>query len=554
MNIAKKLLILWISISLAIFTPFANAFNFGNWTKTFSKSYGSQTALGFRTSGKVTPSNPLGLLYSGVTVNAKPSALAKLYKKVGPTAAFAVAVTALIGAVDYVLDPDNNRIIYQDLDEGEVEGWLFQTNYNGIFSGDLPTPAASAEAIKDRVVQYIKHPDYPNCSSPSITMLQIQFDPLKTTTHAWGRATFNLSDCKVSTVSTQTFAVKNNEPPQDKYLSYETIGARVISDADSGSPSAQNDTHDAADPEKWTAPTYPYGNLEPEIDANAKEEECDPKKDAPNSCYRKLGSPLKADPDGTVEVKNPDGTTTKFYPDGTVERSGEAGGINDGIKETTYPDGTKVRTYPDGTKIITKPDGTITTEEPAPPDPNVKDPDGTSVVQAPDGSITKYFPDGSKKTIRPDGSTTLTQPDGTVTVTAPNGDTTTTNPDGTKVTTKADGTKETDTEFKLPKFCDWAAPVCELVDLVKKQFEEPDLPDPEELPDEQFFEPKEIEVDFGGGCPTDVSFDIGVMGFSKTVSFSWQPICDGAVFMNPIMQGIGALAGAYIMFGRGGHG
>lgn len=550
----KRLFITLICLNLAFYSPFANALSFGSWAKTTANSIGSKTALGFKTSGRVTASNPNGLLYSGLTVNANPSALAKVYKKLGPTAGFVAAVTVILGAVDWVLDDANNRIIYREEEDGAEEGWVFETHYSSIKSAPQTTPNASVEQIKPDIAAKLTNDDYPSCSVASATVTITDFDPDKTSTHTYGRVIYELSECSLNRVGGTIYAIPDATQTNEKYLGYEAIAAQSIADADNGSGSAQADTKYAADPDNWTGPTYPYGNLEPEIEANAKEEECNPEKDSANSCYRKLGTPLKADPDGTVEVVNPDGTTTKYFPDGTIERSGDTGGVNDGIKVTTYPDGTKVTTYPDGSKIITKPDGTITTEEPPPPNPDVKDPDGTSVVQAPDGSITKYFPDGSKKTTRPDGSTTTTLPDGTVIVTAPNGDTTTTNPDGSKTTTKKDGTTETDTEFRLPKFCDWAAPVCELVELVKKQFEEPDLPEPEELPQEQLFEPKEVEVDFAGGCPSDVSFDVVVAGFSKNVSFSWQPICDGAIFMNPIMQGIGALAGAYIMFGRGGHG
>ena len=539
----KRFFITLICLNLAFYAPFANALSFGNWTKTFSKSYGSTTALGFRSAGTVSPSNPAGLLYSGVSVKANPSALAKLFKKVGPTAGFTLAVGALLGAVDYVLDPANNQILYEPpIDPNEPFAEYFPlkpTNATGFNDYIL----YSLQEVKDHAIEAIDTV-YSDKSGPTELSHCIDYyfesSPFFRITchvnyHDRGRSGYT------RTINYQP------APKEPKSLGYEDIGAEVINQADQGVSSAQKDTKAAADPDGWTAPTYPYGNLEPEIEANKKEAECDPRKDVENSCYGKVGSPLKADPDGVVEVINPDGSTTKYFPDGSVETSNPV----DGTTTKTYPDGTKTRTAPDGTSITTKPDGTITND----PDPmggvEVRDPDGTSVIAAPDGSITKYFPDGSKKTIQPDGTTRTTKPDGTVTIEAPNGDTVTIAPDGTKTTTKPDGKKEVDTDFKLPKFCDWAFVVCDFIDVVMEQFEEPDLPEREaEEEQEEEFEEKEVEVDFTEGCPANKEFAFGILGFNKTFTFEFKPICDGAIYLNPILQSIGALSAAYIMFGR----
>lgn len=555
-TILKKGLILWLSLSLAVFSPFSNALSFGNWTKTFSKSYGSTTALGFRSAGTVSPSNPAGLLYSGVSVKANPSALSKLYKKVGPTGAFVVAVTAILGAVDWVMDPDNNRVIYQDPEDDVDPEFIYEAYYNpSIVFLNEPNLTSGVDNIKPLILEHLRNrlDGYPDCVITSTSFADLVQRPYGFNNRTKVRNyRLYLSNCGPSSQDFGIFAKRRTEPPNpDKYLGFDAISAEVISSADNGSNSAQNDTRSAADPDGWTLPTYPYGDLEPEIEANKKEEECDPRKDVENSCYGKVGSPLKADPDGTVEVANPDGTTTKYFPDGRIERSGDTGGVNDGIKVTTYPDGTKVTTYPDGSKIITKPDGTITTEEPPAPDPDVKDPDGTSVVQSPDGSITKYFPDGSKKTIQPDGTTRTTKPDGTVIIEAPNGDTVTIAPDGTKTTTKQDGKKEVDTEFKLPKFCDWAKPMCDLAVTITEFLDPPDLPERELPEEEDEIEAVEKEVDFSGQCPAPVSLDYSVLGVSINPSFSFEPVCDAANFINPLMHALGSLSAAYIFFGRG---
>lgn len=559
----KRIFITFLCLNLALFSPLSNALNLGAWTKTFSKSYGSTTALGFKSAGRVTSSNPAGLLYSGVSVSANPSALAKLFKKVGPTAGFTLAVGAILGGVDYVLDPDNNRVIYQFEEETDLTNYTLQAYFVGCDSTGAVTyethlTAAAALAAPDfqecMSVNYAKRDaQHQSCRLDQFTVTltaQASTPPNPPKRFLYADVVGKRINCDRSDdfpgIKIRAIPDLSVQELEERYLSYTDIANKLISQADSGSAQAQADTRDAADPETWDDDNYPYPKLLPLIEENTKEGECDPRKDVPNSCYRKIGSPLTAEPDGSYTTTSPDGSTTTFYPDGSVETSNPI----DDTKTRTYPDGTKTRTAPDGTTITTKPDGTITND----PNPDggtvVADPDGTSVVTSPDGSITKYFPDGSRKTISPDGTTRTTKPDGTVKIETPNGDTVTIAPDGTKITTKPDGSKETDSEFRLPKFCDWAYVVCDFIDVVTEQFEEPDLPDREDQQEEEEFEEKEVEVDFTEGCPANKEFAFGILGFNKTFTFEFKPICDGAIYLNPILQSIGALSAAYIMFGR----
>lgn len=141
-----------------------------------------------------------------------------------------------------------------------------------------------------------------------------------------------------------------------------------------------------------------------------------------------------------------------------------------------------------------------------------------------------------------------------------------------------------DLSLEFPKFCTWAPTVCEAAQVVltfpntltewwetgKTKAEEWALSiseawskvkeeyydQPEENTDTELEIPdleQDIEVDtdisFGGSCPAPLSSDINFMGLNKTIEFSFDPVCQIAEFIKPVVISISAFSAALIVAG-----
>lgn len=142
----------------------------------------------------------------------------------------------------------------------------------------------------------------------------------------------------------------------------------------------------------------------------------------------------------------------------------------------------------------------------------------------------------------------------------------------------------TDLSIEFPVFCGWAPLVCEAAQTVisfpttltdwwetanekadswalsiseawakvKEEYYE----QPEENTDTELEIPdleQEIQVDtdiaFGGSCPAPLSSDINFMGLNKTIEFSFDPVCQIAEFIKPVVISISAFSAALIVAG-----
>lgn len=84
-----------------------------------------------------------------------------------------------------------------------------------------------------------------------------------------------------------------------------------------------------------------------------------------------------------------------------------------------------------------------------------------------------------------------------------------------------------------PGFCSWATVVCDFIDWVKAP--EPETETPEVPFDETFVEQDWSSGIGGGSCPGDVSFTVTLSGASASPSFSYEPICQFATTMRPVI-------------------
>lgn len=149
--------------------------------------------------------------------------------------------------------------------------------------------------------------------------------------------------------------------------------------------------------------------------------------------------------------------------------------------------------------------------------------------------------------------------------------------------TKPNETGGTDLALEFPAFCGWAPTVCqaaqviisfpqkledwykqstkaiseaytyakEQVQAVRDYFKDeptkeddtkldiPDLP----LPDIN------TDINFGGACPVSKTVPVSFVGISTTIEFSFQPLCDIASFIKPVVITISAFSAALIIAG-----
>jgi hypothetical protein len=70
-----------------------------------------------------------------------------------------------------------------------------------------------------------------------------------------------------------------------------------------------------------------------------------------------------------------------------------------------------------------------------------------------------------------------------------------------------------------------------------------------EIPDAE----QDIEVDtdisFGGSCPATLTSQVNFMGINETIEFSFEPVCEIAEFIKPVVISISAFAAALIVAG-----
>lgn len=99
---------------------------------------------------------------------------------------------------------------------------------------------------------------------------------------------------------------------------------------------------------------------------------------------------------------------------------------------------------------------------------------------------------------------------------------------------------------------EWATSISEAWTKVKEEYADK----PEENTDTELEIPdleQDIEVDtdisFGGSCPAPLSSDINFMGLNKTIEFSFDPVCQIAEFIKPVVISISAFSAALIVAG-----
>lgn len=142
------------------------------------------------------------------------------------------------------------------------------------------------------------------------------------------------------------------------------------------------------------------------------------------------------------------------------------------------------------------------------------------------------------------GDTTITTTNTTVTNTYTNGnhtstETTTETPGELPVTEPSPG----GTAGEWPGFCDWASVVCNFIDWFQEPFDAPEVEWP--LIEDQDYE-EEFNYTLAASCPEPYTIELALF---PPVQFNWQPFCDLATFIKPLVLASAAIFAAFISLG-----
>lgn len=112
---------------------------------------------------------------------------------------------------------------------------------------------------------------------------------------------------------------------------------------------------------------------------------------------------------------------------------------------------------------------------------------------------------------------------------------------------KNDKEKEEQKPFELPKFCEWAKPVCDFVEWVKK---EPEQPNNKPIDIDKVEMPKEsVKIDFSATCPPDRGFTFSFVGRQMVFNFSYSNLCKIAISLGSVVKVISTILATYILLG-----
>lgn len=288
----KTIIKIFICLSL-IYTPmFANAANVGGWNLSNAVAQGASTVYDATKNVVINGKDFVKDSWVKITPNA--TQVAKVLARGGAGYALSVAVEQLIGAVDWVLDPANNQIVYSKPDAppcydvsclppSAIQGYVFA---GGPFSGEIVTSLSAACTKFDQHWQ----------SNGGAW---------------WGSTTAqqNPPACvNASGGAIQTFGVivnPNYDPEaqeeEQKTLPLEVVAQKVISNANAGDAAAQVATTAAAadvvaEAEKDEAKARPIAN---QAEANAETKPADEAEAEKANEAQGQSKPNEANPEAT---------------------------------------------------------------------------------------------------------------------------------------------------------------------------------------------------------------------------------------------------------------
>lgn len=294
----KKIISIFICIQIALFPTFlfANVLSGTGW------SIGDRVAKGASTIVNGTKNvviNGKNYIKTGTaTITPTATQVAKVLARGGAGYALSVAVEQLLGSVDWVLDPENNRIKYFDPVDPNANP---DAPVNKIWTHQCGNPVKKLESYSlNAMSSFLLQCQWDNTSiSQKITSINTSTGSVCTEnvrTHG------TYKGC--TTVKTRTITV--NDPPREqdrpeKSIPLETVAQQVISNAQGGDTNAQVATTAAAadivaEAEKDNTKARPIAN---QLDANATTKPADAAEAEKANEAQGEAKPNEANPEAT---------------------------------------------------------------------------------------------------------------------------------------------------------------------------------------------------------------------------------------------------------------
>lgn len=269
-----KINVFLLSLIIAIMPAyvFANA-SFGGWTITSRIVQGASLAL---EASKTTVINGANVVKTSTAVIAPTAAqVAKMIVRTGAVLAVDLAIKSLIGAVDYVMDPANNEVVYQT--QGECTPELCTTTqkiftvtgYDGTQFQFAENDADGACSLAVRLLfnQENKPNGWKYSSYRYVSGSNKQSVDCLATSIAAGQTDYPIHRLPLS--------INTNYDPttsvEEKRISYETVAQQIIDTAESGDTKAGGYVGEVAD-DLLANDVATQQDVQQQLEANAKTE------------------------------------------------------------------------------------------------------------------------------------------------------------------------------------------------------------------------------------------------------------------------------------------
>lgn len=262
----NRLLVFLFSFYLA-FTPslvFANS-ALGGWDIVNTVRQGASTLVNATKNVVINGSN---VVKTSTAVIAPTAAqVAKMIVRTGAVLAVDLAIKELLGAVDYVMDPANNRVIYYEeptYPESSDGQWCYFTSLNSNQCNNVTSAFSDPKTEAENYCKYWWGGGTVNQTGRNRT----QDD--------WITYNFNCvldsnGQTKLLNVTGKRVSTVVEEEPEQKSISYETVAEQVISDAESGDEKAGIYVNDVANDLLANDPAT-QTDVQQQLDTNARAE------------------------------------------------------------------------------------------------------------------------------------------------------------------------------------------------------------------------------------------------------------------------------------------
>lgn len=176
------------------------------------------------------------------------SQVGKMIARTGAVLAVDLAIKALLGAVDYVMDPANNQVIYYD--RNNPTNCLF---YSYIVSAGSSYKACGIEAAANLAKPYLESIDSTYKSYSLVSCSRTNSSDPNNSSYYSGTCTYSRIHKTTGASSTAWFSVSALSNPayspenNKKTLPYEAVGSQIISDANANNSDAKAYVSSVAD-------------------------------------------------------------------------------------------------------------------------------------------------------------------------------------------------------------------------------------------------------------------------------------------------------------------